>query len=107
MARKRRSPPRCGECRQPIAWFRLRGTWRPFNPARFSPTRPAPGSATAAAAYPVEGKTAWLMAALVEELMGRRECTRAEAEEEALDMPWHAVHVCPPPGPDDDGEGGG
>ena len=104
MSRRRRrpkGPPRCKDCGRPVAWFRWAhtGHWRTFEPA---PVRVA---GQHAAAYPVEGGArAWLHRDLVEDLMVRRRCSESDAEAEARDMPWHALHFCPTtPEPDPEG----
>lgn len=93
-SRRRRTSagPRCPDCRRPVRWFRFRGRWKTFAP------RPiAPADQGAVAAYPVEGHQAWLVDALVDELMGRRHVSRGEAREEVYDLDWYPVHVCPHP----------
>lgn len=89
--RKRREPARCGDCKTPIKWARLRGAWRMFDPKRLD------GQQHAAVAYPVEngGSHAEPFTDLVEDLMGRLGCTRSEAEDHVYAMPWHALHACP------------
>lgn len=85
----RYQPARCNRCHGSIKWLRLRGKYWKFDPKPIDPrTHSGP------LAYPVEGKTAWPLGRLVEELMGRREITESEAREEAYDYPWHCVHAC-------------
>lgn len=88
--RRKRGPARCNTCQAPIVFLTLRGAWRPFEPRPY-----VPGSLTINPAYPVEGKIAWPLEDLVVELMGRRECSEAEARDEAHDFEWRTVHHCP------------
>lgn len=94
--RKRRAPAQCDACRRPVKWVRHRGHWWKFDPKPVDPR-----THTGPPAYPIENANAWHYPALVEELMGRRECSRQEAEDEAHDMPWHVPHVCPDPDTND------
>lgn len=90
---RRHRPARCPDCHQPTVWLASpwSGRWRRFDPT------PLNGRAhNGPTAYPVEGRRAWRVRDLVEELMIRRDCSRAEAEDEAYDMPFHVPHVCPP-----------
>lgn len=90
--RRRRGPIRCGECKQPIAWFRMRGGWRKFEP------RPVDGRThVGGRAHPVEGKFAWpTLRELTEDLMVRRRISSHQAQEEAYDMAWYVEHTCTP-----------
>lgn len=88
--RRRRGPPQCWGCHRPIRWIRHRG-----RPWKFDPRPVDPRTHVGPPAYPVEADRAWHFPALVEELMGRRECSREDAEAEAKDMPWYVPHVCP------------
>lgn len=84
---------RCQWCKAPIAWFTS-----PFGGrlAKFD-AKPVDGRTHAGApAYPVEnGRRAWRLPPLVEELQVRRETSREAAQDEAYDMPWHTLHDCP------------
>lgn len=88
--RRRSGPPKCDRCSQVILWLKLRGKWRPFEPR---PLRT--GDLHANGRYPVEGKTAWPLEDLVEELMGRRRVSEAVARDEAYDFPFYTPHSCP------------
>lgn len=83
--------PRCNACRFPIVWFSWRGSWRRYEPGQVDGrTHQGPP------AHPVEGRRAWPLRELVEDLMVRRQISSAEAEDEVYAMPWHVPHVCPP-----------
>lgn len=94
MSRARRrpaGPPRCRDCKAPIAFFGspFTGSLRAFDP------RPADAHQLRPS-YPVENNTrAWRDRDLVEDLMVRTGITQAEAEEEAAAMPRHTLHTCP------------
>lgn len=90
--RRRQGPTRCRRCDKPVKWIHHRG-----RPWKFDPRAVDPRTHAGPPAYPVEGTRAWYYPALVEELMGRRECSRAEAEDEAHDMPWYVPHSCQDP----------
>lgn len=83
---------RCNDCQTPVVWFRTwTGSWRLFD------AKPVDGRThTGAPAYPVEGRRAWKIRDLVEDLQARREASTEAAETEAYDMPWHIPHECPP-----------
>lgn len=87
--RGRQQPTRCRKCNAQIVWLLRGASWWRYDPRPVDPRTHAGPPAN-----PVEGKRAWPLGALVEELMGRRECTEAEAREEALDMPWYQLHTC-------------
>lgn len=88
---RQRGPTRCLRCGHVIRWITYRGNSWKFDPRpvdrHYHPGPPA---------YPIESGRAWHPTALVEELMGRREISRTDAEDEVNDMPWHTPHVCPP-----------
>ena len=72
-----------------MKWLTLRGARWKFDPRPVDPrTHAGPP------AYPVEGHVAWPQARLVEELMGRREYSRADAIAETYDLTWHVLHTC-------------
>lgn len=92
MNRRRRSP-RCNDCGRPVTFFRsaITGKWRPFDP---KPVRI--GQQLTSPAWVVENNaTAWPYRDLVEDLRVRRQCSQADAEDEAHAMPWHLPHDCP------------
>lgn len=86
----RRKVPRCNDCKQPVAWFfsPYTGRLRPFDPTPVSPH-------SQSLAYPVEGRRAWKLHELVDDLQARRETSEETARAEAYDMPWHKPHTCP------------
>lgn len=90
--RRRRGPARCSDCRRPIVWLRLRGSWRTFEPG------PVDGRThVGPRAHPVEGRHAWpSLREATEDLMVRRRMSSADAEAEAYDLPWYVAHTCPP-----------
>lgn len=88
--RRRHGPPKCRRCDRGVKWIFHRG-----RPWKFEPRPVDPRTHTGPPAYPVEAGHAWGFPALVEELMGRRECSRTEAEDEAHDMTWYVPHACP------------
>lgn len=96
MARQRRrsgggsGSSRCNDCGAPIKWLKspFSSKWRPFEPSPVGPNDDT-------VAYPVEALRAWKFDELVEELMVRRDCSRAEAQEEAHAFAWYALHHCP------------
>lgn len=96
MSRRRRrgsGPPRCKDCYRPVRFFRssVTGRWRPFEPKPVNPHQQLP-----APAWPVENNVlAWPFRDLVEDLMVRRTCSQAEAEDEAHAMPSYLPHQCP------------
>jgi hypothetical protein len=102
MTRRNHGPPRCQDCHRPFKWLKspTSSAWRKFDPGTVNPR-----THTGTPAYPREGLATYTFNALVEELMGRRECSRAEAQDEAYAFPWHPVHVCQPTtaGGDSDG----
>lgn len=91
--RRVRDRARCQHCQHPIAWFRTtHGSWRSCEP------RPVDGRThnNCPPAMPVENnRWLWPFEDLVADLQGRRECSRADAEAEAYDMPWYIPHTCP------------
>ncbi|MDN4174709.1 hypothetical protein QWY28_17240 [Nocardioides sp. SOB77] len=89
--RRRSRYPLCNQCRHPIVWFSLHGSWRSFDPKPVDGRRHVGG-----AAYPVEQRRAWRTRDLVVELMGRRSVSEPEAQDEVYDLPWHVLHACPP-----------
>lgn len=93
MGRRGRQLLRCNDCQAPVVWL-MSPHGGGYN-RRFD-AKPVDGRThTGAAAYPVEGRRAWKLADLVEDLQARRETTREAAETEAYDMPWHTPHDCP------------
>lgn len=94
MSRRRsRRQSRCIDCNKPVRFFRstVTGSWRPFDPRPVSP-----GQQLAAPAWVIENNVhAWPYRDLVEDLMVRHQCSRADAEEEAHAMAWHLPHRCP------------
>lgn len=99
--RRRHGRPTCGNCGRPVVWLRRAmaapgsSAWRTFDP------KPVDGRTHhGPPACPVEnGRLAWRFRELVEELMVRRECSQADAEDEARDMPWYVPHRCPQDAP--------
>lgn len=89
--RGRHQPATCGKCGARIVWLIRGASYWKYDPKPVD-ARTHPGPAN-----PVEGKRAWPVGQLVVELMGRRECTEAEAHEEVLDMPWMVLHTCKEP----------
>ena len=89
--RRQRGPAQCRTCRAQVAFFRspFTGQVRAFNPKPIDMRTPM-----VEAAYPVYGRSAYRLADVVDLLMAERLCTRAEAEEEARDLPWHTFHAC-------------
>jgi hypothetical protein len=91
--RRHRRPtrPTCKDCNAEVRFFRDENNrWRMVN------AKPVDGRThQGPPAYPVEGRRAWKLPALVEDLQVRRETTVEEAEHEAYDMPWHVPHDCP------------
>lgn len=65
------------------------GQWRTFEP------RPVDQRTMHGTAFPVCDRRAWRFRELVEDLMVRRECSQADAEGEARDVPWYQPHTCP------------
>lgn len=92
MAARRRRPLLCRHCKAPVRWliWSASGTWRLFD------AKPVDGRAhSGPPAYPVEnGRTAWRLSALVEDLQARRQASAEDARDEAYDMPWHTPHAC-------------
>jgi len=96
--RKRRTAPRCRDCQALIVFFRSwTGSWRTFDP------KPVNGRThVGALAYPILHGRAWLLEELVDELLVRHQYGRADAEDEAYDVPWHVAHNCRQPAPTDE-----
>lgn len=97
MTRRRRhqGPPRCNTCDRRIQFLLSpAGGWRTFDPEAVDGRTHTGGEA-----YPTEGARTYRYRDLVEELLVRRQGSRADAEEEAYAMPWHVVHHCPPTTP--------
>lgn len=70
----------------------------PFHPAKWRTFEPAPVNGRTypgVDAYPAEERRTYRFPDLVEALMMRRHCSRAEAEAEAYDVPWWVLHRCP------------
>lgn len=89
---RRTSIARCRGCGARIVFFTSPFTGRP---RAFDPTPVDMGRQLTRRAYPVENDTtAWKYLDLVEALMMRLGCGRAEAEEEARQLPWHTPHDC-------------
>jgi hypothetical protein len=91
--RTRRGGLRCQTCSRPIELLAhpYTGRWCPFDPS------PVNGRTYQGVnAYPRENKRTYLLEDLIFELMARHsDYTRADAEKEAYDMPWHVLHRCP------------
>ena len=96
--RRQHGPPRCRSCNLPVAFFRspFTGNMRAFNPKPVDMRTPLVD-----AAYPVFGGQAYKLADVVDLLLVARRCSRAEAEDEARDLPWHTLHACPEPADED------
>lgn len=87
-----RGPKRCMTCKRPIILLLspfVAGKWRTFDP------EPVNGRLhTGGRAYPTEGSRTYRYADFVIELLARHQYSRAEAEDEAYDVPWHVLHLC-------------
>ncbi|GAB3988787.1 hypothetical protein [Nocardioides marmoraquaticus] len=92
--RRRRGsgPIRCDDCHRPVDM--LSDPHAPHRTRPFEQRQVDGRTHIGVAAYPVEGRRAWLLRDLVEDLMIRRRCSRQEAEQEAYAMPWQPVHQC-------------
>lgn len=92
MTHRRSQGTRCRSCGRPIVLLGspFTSSWRAFEPTPVNGrTHIGPD------AFPTEGKRTWKLRDLIEDLMVRRQCSRAEAEDEAYAFPWHVLHRCP------------
>lgn len=85
---------RCRTCNAPVVFFRspFTGRLRTFDPTPVDGHHPLAG----ATAFPVQGRSAYKPAALVDQVQVQRACSDTAAAAEVRDMAWHVLHECPP-----------
>lgn len=67
------------------------GNLRTWEAKPVEPSHPLAG----VKAFPILSRTAYRPSDLADHLQVLRETTRAEAEQEVQDIPWHLLHECP------------